>query len=344
MNAFLMTAHNDPNASSAPRRLPWREADRQTAGRQPRRLVTGIALCAIAGAIATIPALPLHATSDEGPSLGDLLVDLRSAASMSVDVNVVVRFFPTATDTSEPTDGLPSFGTALFRDQGFAWRIENEFDPERFALWPSLDSSYDGSTTVVTLLRHTGEASVTHAGEQDYPYTNAPHPWFLLGCWLEEDPASVDYHFTRTDLFEASTSKLHLADGGWEEIPWNGGTAQATVISYGGGPSYRVIAPAGHHDRPDCIEIYAKDGHLRRSVYFADWQVPTWGSDSAVTPRPLPFVVTEEYYSPAGEVAGEWTISIHACSVDMPIPADDLVTPLDGATTLFDEDTRTPLW
>ena len=103
MTSFLSMADRNHIPSASPRRLPWREARRQTAARPTRRWAAGLLLCAIVGVLASIPALSLHATSFEGPSLGDLLGDLRSAESMSVDINVIARFFPTATDTSEPT-------------------------------------------------------------------------------------------------------------------------------------------------------------------------------------------------------------------------------------------------
>jgi hypothetical protein len=342
----MTSKHIAITGSTPVRQLPWNEGG-PTAPRSMRNKAypaLALGLTALTAAV-LLPAVRLNATSADAPGPGDLVQILQTVSSIQVEAEVCIRLYPSSAETSLPTDALPTVGTAIFADSGTAWRIQNDFDPARIRFLPSVDSSFDGDATVITLLRDSMKASITTAGEQDVPYTQVCHPWLRLGMWLQSDPASYRHAITRTDLFQAHPSLLDLPEAGWNQTEFQGEAVDATLIDYGSGfPSYRILTPPGDHMRPLCIEAYAPNGLLNHQVLFRNWAIPAWGQDSAVQPIELPYTVVLLAYTPLGELCADITTTITAGSVDEPVSASSLVTPLDGAISLFDEDTRTNIW
>ncbi|MBL9120578.1 MAG: hypothetical protein JNL80_11770 [Phycisphaerae bacterium] len=344
-----------PHDNPVVRRLEWREPVQQ---RRPvsdwllarafgKSRTQAIGRLAVIGCLAAAAPLTSRVTGETavGSGPGDLVRLLRTMETISVEATVMTRFYPTSLVTTVPTDGSPSFGSATFLDSGLAWRIQNDFDPARFTCMPVTDSSFDGDATVVTYLPLTNEATITTTGEQDVPYTNVWHPWFRLGMWLQSHPLDFRFATTRADLLIVSESSLDMANEGWEAIDFEGAAAEATMVDYGPGcPAYRIIALEDSHDQPLAIELYDASGNLSQRVYFSEWEVPTWSTNSSLAPQALPHVVTLLCFTPSGELCSDITTTITACAIDMPISAEAITTPLSQAESLFDEDTRERIW
>jgi hypothetical protein len=349
------------------RRLAWRTPQSiattpRVAPRQLRVRVTGrgalLATLVMLSAFLAWPALPSRATNAQQPSPGDVVNLLRTVHSMHVDASLMIRGYQSSEETGFEGDGVPFFGTMSFRDSGPAWRIQSELDPTRVSFLASMDTSFNGDMTVFTHDRITHKASFTNAGEHAIPYSYICHPWFKLAAWTSDDPYLFGYPMTRADLLALSDGEVSLAQGGiegyepsggfvgaWQSLEFGGSPAEALTINYGTGyPSYRILTPVGNRAQPLAIEMYSPAGHLMQRSIFEDWRVPTWGENSAVDPTELPHLLTMVAFTPIGEVCADITVTITSCSIDVPIPADDMVTTLNGAESLLDEDTWTLVW
>lgn len=332
--------HHGSAADRTPRVLPWRDAPRRR-----NRLAAAIALIGVACAI---PIVKTDAAEAPGATLGSLLRSLRDAKSLFVQATFQFRLYK-AFDAevlgAPPADGAPTLGTMLFRDQDSAWRVENEIDSTRMKAFWSVDAAFDGDHTEITNHRCEHRAWITEAGEYPVLFSQSRNPLFWLAAWTNADPESSQLPVTRNGIRAIPDSLLALTDGGWEKGTVDGAAADIRFLA--GAPgllSYTIFAPPNQHDRPMLIEAHDADGVLATQIRFDNWKVPVWGENSALTPRPLPMLVTVIGYMPSGAIQFDVTLSIDSCTVDVPIPDEEMHVSLDDATTLFHLERGVAIW
>ncbi len=332
--------HHRSTAGRTPRVLPWRDAPRQR-----RRLAATIALI---GAACVIPIVRTDAADTPGATLGSLIRSLRDAKSLVVHATFQFRLYKAFDGEvfgSPPADGAPTLGTMLFRDQGTAWRVENEIDGTRMKAFWSVDAAFDGDHTEITNHRCEHRAWMTEAGEYPVLFSQSRNPLFWLSAWTDPDTEHAQLPVTRNALRAIPDALLALADGGWEKSTVEGAAADIRFLA--GGPgllSYTIITPPNQHDRPFLIEACDAEGLLVTQTRFDNWKIPAWGESSALTPRPLPMLVTVIGYMPNGGIQYDVTLSIDSCTVDVPIPDEEMRVSLDDATTLFHLERGVAIW
>lgn len=325
---------------SSVRVLPWRDA--------PRRINRNAALLLAAGLMCAPTFMAARGTDTPGATPGSLVRLIRDAKSIHVEAVFQYRLykqFEGDGERSVKADGGPTFGTVSFREQGAAWRVQNEIDRTRMPSFWSVDTAFDGDRTEVTNHRCEQRAWMTEAGEYGTLFSQSRNPLFWLAAWTDPDPTTSTLPITRSSIRAIPDSLLSLADAGWTTEVFEGAQVDVNLVEGGpNGMSYAIVTPHNQHDHVLFIDQHAPGGALALRIRFDDWKIPAWGETSQFTPRALPQVVTVIGYLPSGEPQFDVTLSISSCSIDVPIPVSDMKVSLDGAQSLFHLDLGTRIW
>ncbi len=340
--------------AAPPRILPWRdEHDDRSSTQRALRSGATLGLTALLSAGATSLLLqpfggPSNAiagnASGQGPSSPIRI--LRDASTVAVDAVYQYRLFaePEIPWQGPPADGAPTTGFLRYREAGKAWRIEEKVDPERAKYFASMDQSFSVAADGTGEYRY-HDVGLGHAAiaSEEPPLIAcwSMQPFYWLAWWAAPLGAGTSYPLTRSTILGLSDEAISIADDGWSLIELDGADGvslaeQVTILSGGDGSVFVLTAPPGERDELISIDHYAADGAILRRVRFNDWKVPAWGETSAFEPRTLPYTVTVIGYDKLGATLYEATLSIVACAIDLPLPADELTASFDGATTIVD--------
>jgi hypothetical protein len=299
-------------------------------------------------ALASLPFAVSRATANNAPGVGpgSVIEFLRDASTVRVEASYRYRLYvqPGADWVGPPADGLPTDGAILFRDAGKAWRVEHTIDASRVMYFGSIDSSFDGDFTRIQHDRGEHRAVIWHSGEESTPLFWTQNPFHWLAIWADGSQHATGWPITRNRLASIPEATLDLANDGWTHVVVEGETVdQNTIVDPMNGLTFVLSAPVGKHDQLSRIDRFNSKGVLDLRVRFDEWKLPTWGEGSALTAHPLPFTVTVMGFAANGTPLYDVTLSVTDCSIDLPIPADELTASLEGAETIIDGDTNEPI-